>query len=530
MKKNPADTVPGKLPQVELSPEQLLDKIAMLQGKLKEVLAKKNRLISALSIEKLHNRQFEESIAALKRENSRLKGSQPEDQAQIPSQVGNPDPGPARSQLSEVSSESFEFLDLELGEDRSRFLQSVACQIDREPASRRPEYDVRIKCNSVRDFETASCVVKSRLDEQSLAAKGRQKGVMVAAFGGPRVGKSHILGRVCGHEYPVDYPEDCKSQCLTLKYPQAGSEIGFLDLCGRHLSLNELSLAEKLSRVEDRVLAGLLLEDFLLEACDVMILVVSELRFEDEALLERMRQRFQGRKKVFLVHNFRGIAEPEAIEKRMTVDIRPENRVMSWLRHVIYAREFTPAAEKFNRKGVESLRKAILEGQRLREFDLVKEFREYFKRSAERLQFPRGAELEERAFGKKRVLELAGKRGKVSALPRMDLFGNVVDRIRSPFFRVLQTGENNVKVSVDLPGVSGYKISLVHGEEDAETLVFQLKTAIFKFCQSSESDRETEEFEFQLRVPIGDSTLKSRSQIQGHKLEDGVLEIDVELF
>ena len=59
---------------VDLSKEQLMEKIAILQSKLKEVLAKKNALVSALSIEKIHSRHFEDANSRLLQENEYLKG------------------------------------------------------------------------------------------------------------------------------------------------------------------------------------------------------------------------------------------------------------------------------------------------------------------------------------------------------------------------------------------------------------------------------------------------------------------------
>jgi len=171
--------------------------------------------------------------------------------------------------------------------------------------------------------------------------------------------------------------------------------------------------------------------------------------------------------------------------------------------------------------------------QGLKEFDLVTKFKEFFRTNAERYQFPKGSVVEEKMFNEKKILQMqmTKNNAKVTALPRLDVFGNVVDRMTSPFYRINQVTNNFLKVYVDLPGTTNYKVSLLQNEEgENDALIFSLKTAIFKIGESQDGEKEMEDFEYSFRVPLNDSLIKHRSEILGNKLEDGVLEIDVELM
>ena len=524
---------------VDLSKEQLMEKIAILQSKLKEVLAKKNALVSALSIEKIHSRHFEDANSRLLQENEYLKGLLGD---KLPKTLTNFSNGKGSFELkntekSEISSESYEFLDFDMNiEEKSK---NIGCIMDsiitKESFQRKPEFDIRIKCNTVRDFENGSCVIKERLTESHLSLKKAKKQMTLTGIGANKIGKTYVLSKITGFETPMDSQEKCQSQGVNLKYAMDSLEFGFLDIYGSHLSFEELNLNDKVRQIEDRILIRNMLEEFTLECSDAIIIVIGEMTFEDEVLIERIKKRYFNTKQIFIIHNFRHLSDVETIEKRMTLDMKKETKSSKSLKHVILANENSSAADRFNKKGIETLRKALLSNQQLKEFDFVLKFKEFFLKNAERFQFPKGSILEEKMFNNKKILQLklTKTEAKITALPRLDLFGNVVDRMNSPFYRIKQSNitTNFLKVCIDLPGTTNYKVSLVQNEEgDNDSLVFYLKTAVLNLGNSEEGEREIEDFECYVRVPLNDSVIKHRSEILGHKLEDGILEIDVELL
>jgi len=529
----------NKISMAELTKEQLMEKIAILQAKLKEIIGKKNTLVSAISIEKIHSREFEELNARLMKENQYLKGLLGDKLPEVlPSFTTEKQYNETKNvEKSEISSESCEVLDFDLNNEEKlrnlNVLDSMICQINKESFLRKPDYDIRIKCNTVRDFENGSCVIKSKYSEQILTEKKQRKCMMLAAFGANKKGKTYILSKLCGFEIPVDSQEKCQSQGVNLKYPRDSTEFGFLDLYGSHLSFNELNLSDQVRQIEDRILIRSFMEEFMLECSDAIVIVVGEMTFEDEVLIERIKKLYYNKKKIFVIHNFAHLSDVETVEKRMTFDMKKEGKTKKNLKHVFFAKEWSPAAEKYNKKGIEMLRKALLVNQGLKEFDLVTKFKEFFRTNAERYQFPKGSVVEEKMFNEKKILQMqmTKNNAKVTALPRLDVFGNVVDRMTSPFYRINQVTNNFLKVYVDLPGTTNYKVSLLQNEEgENDALIFSLKTAIFKIGESQDGEKEMEDFEYSFRVPLNDSLIKHRSEILGNKLEDGVLEIDVELM
>lgn len=520
----------------ELTKEQLIEKIAVLQNKLKEVIAKKNSLVSVFTIEKLNSKQYEETNANLIKENEHLKDLLGSNKLQIP-QIPKNSIEPKTIERSEVSSESYEFLDLELDQNPKLkghiIMDSITSQINKDSFLRKPDYDIKIKLNTVKDLEFGSCYIKSKLSEQDALQKTQKKYLILAAFGSKAVGKTYILSKICGTDIPIDSHEQCKSQGITIKYSKE-SEFGFMDIFGSHLSLEEMNLGEDVIQLEERILIKSFIEDFVMENCGAILLIVDEMTFEDEILIEKIKKKYYGKKKILVIHNFSRFTEIETVEKRITIDMKKEGKTNKNLSHVIFANEWSSAAKKYNKNGLEQLKKALLQDQDqvIKPFNMIEKFKEFFKKNSLHYQFPKGSTLDELIVNEKRVLQLKSLKNssKTFTVLRYDGFGNIISSFSHPNYTVLNVTSNVMKIYVELPGITTYKVTLLKAmENDNEKLTILLKGLRTEIADYDE-ERSLEEFETKIEVPLNDLLISQRSEINGHKLEDGLLEIDLELF
>ena len=511
-----------KLTASDLTKEQLLEKIAILQSKFKEVLAKKNTLVSALTIEKLHNKQYEEANHQLIQENSHLTGLLGVKTLEIPEKPQNSDIKPLEK--SEFSSESYEFLDIE----KLPFMNSsISSQINREISFKKPEFDIKLKLNSLKDLELGSCSIKT---SQGFLENDR-KPMILCAFGDKNTGKTHILNKICGFDLQIDTKERTKSQGIILKYSK-DHEFAYIDLYGNHLSYEDLHICYKSLSVEERIIYKGFSEDFMLDSCDAILVLLGEKSFEDEVLMEKIKKLQFSKKKIFIIHNFLHLNDVETVEKRIKIDMKSEGKTQKNLNHVVFAKEWTIAAEKYNKKGVEILRKELLSNQEVKSFDFITKFKEFYCRNCEKYLLAKGSFLEETTIKEKRVLLSRTEKNQYFChkLMRFDAFGNIIENSVSPLYTVVNISSNFMKVFIEMPGVLNYKVELSKNLDGYDDSLILLLNGERMGIGDFEEERKLEGFETKIKVKVNEHLICQRCEIKGGKMVDGVLEVDLELF
>ena len=523
----------NKVPVADLTREQLLEKISILQTKLKEVLAKKNTLVSAITIEKLHSRQYEEQNKKLIAENEYLKSQLGRIVEPIPQIQKNNEA--QEIEKSEVSSESYEFLDLNnlvIGGDqetKGHILESVSSQINKEAFLRKPDYDIKIKLLSIKDFESGFCSIKSKISEQELFQKIQNKNLILAAFGSKNVGKTYILNKICGFELPVNSLEKSPSQGLIMKYSK-NTELGFIDFYGSHIFNEELNSRRDDIRIEDRILMKNFIEDFMMESCDAILIIVGEMSFEDEILIEKIKKLYYKKKKIFLIHNYSQISDIESVERRIDVDLKMESKTNKKLIHMIFAKEYSPSGQKFNKNGIESLKKSLFANHKLKSFDIIEKLKEFYHKNGYRYQFTKESFLEEKLINDKKFLLSTSTKNteKMTFLQKFDVYGNIVDNLLSPNYSIINISSTLIKVYVEVPGVINYKVCIAKNCDNYENLILLIKLTKYEL-ENYENEKKLEEIETQIQIPLNDILISQKSTIKGHQMENGILQIELQL-
>ena len=179
--------------------------------------------------------------------------------------------------------------------------------------------------------------------------------IVIGIMGRENVGKSHILGKLSGVELPVGYA--IQTQGLSIKYSKKDNILTTcLDSAGVHApvyyhdqQINEkfipksefnkpmpLSKQEppafdnlsypikeglKMQMISDRRLTETFIEDFILFASRVIIIVVGQLTQADQTIIERIRREYKEKKFIIIVHNFMYLSNEESIKSQIEKDI-----------------------------------------------------------------------------------------------------------------------------------------------------------------------------------------------------------------
>lgn len=203
--------------------------------------------------------------------------------------------------------------------------------------------------------------------------------IVIGIMGRENVGKSHILGKLSGVELPVGYA--IQTQGLSIKYSKKDNILTTcLDSAGVHAPvyyydprINEKFIPKsefnkpvkkpltkqesekppifdnlsyqikeglKMQMISDRRLTETFIEDFILFASRVIIIVVGQLTQADQTIIERIRREYKEKKFIIIVHNFMYLSDEESIKSQIQKDIfrscEVEERVIPGSNNVRY--------------------------------------------------------------------------------------------------------------------------------------------------------------------------------------------------
>jgi len=82
-----------------------------------------------------------------------------------------------------------------------------------------------------------------------------------------------------------------------------------------------MKLKKKLQFLRDKQYTESLMQQFLLSNSDIIIIVVNQLTFADQKMINRITAEFKGKKKIFILHNFSSLYTTEDVERYIKMDI-----------------------------------------------------------------------------------------------------------------------------------------------------------------------------------------------------------------
>ena len=294
-------------------------------------------------------------------------------------------------------------------------------------------YDVIISINFFRDL-----VQKSQMKQNGWKiimnpdkSKKILKSVVVSVLGNYNKGKTWLLSLLSGRELPIGYNVHTKGiSCIYANDPN--KPITFNDSEGFEVPIRSIKYTRKIKNamqeeqkndIEEFVYPDLkhmfkdkqyiehFMQRFLLDCANVILIVVNQLTFADQRLINRIISDFEEKKRIFVVHNFSNLCTVEDVSKYIQRDIKDSFEVEEivfagmtdidstfnnvyyknlrnpGICHIVFARDESQAGKLYNRSSTRILLNCIAAESNQKEFHLEislqnylnSQFRNYFE-------------------------------------------------------------------------------------------------------------------------------------------------------
>lgn len=249
----------------------------------------------------------------------------------------------------------------------------------------------------------------------------QNKGTLVAVVGNYCKGKTFLLELLSGHKTPHGFNVNTRGISIVYLKDPTGTELlpiigldtkgGSLPLDLSALSLNKLNGTPD-PKLEEETLKDILrdheatediVQNFIMEKANIIIVVVSDLTFNDQKLIKKIKKKFknEGSKKIIIVHNlYHAYYEvdvnykiSEFIQKAFTLEehtfkkLDPnknkryfvETTKTSRIPHIILAKQNSPAGNYYNDVGIGYIKESIYTNDSYKSIDVVQEFQKYLQ-------------------------------------------------------------------------------------------------------------------------------------------------------
>ena len=158
-------------------------------------------------------------------------------------------------------------------------------------------YDIIINMNSLK--ESIKEGIKVEASEEGMNNYNNQKmkdKTVIGIIGNLNVGKTYILSKITGYKLP----SGLRTKGISVKYPtiygcklialdSAGSEAPLLVSEEFNLDFKNKSQDELIEYVSDKKITEMFLQNFILFSSDILIIVVGQLTFSDQKLINRIK-------------------------------------------------------------------------------------------------------------------------------------------------------------------------------------------------------------------------------------------------
>lgn len=277
---------------------------------------------------------------------------------------------------------------------------------------------------------------KKKVDEYS-----QEKQVAIGVIGRENTGKTYLINKISEENFPSDYYESTKG--LSLKYiSEKKKQLKvFLDTQGMNagISFNDKEMVEKYRRflglktikkdsgkekgdsdkkktlfpkkdlekvkelmINDRAMTEEFLQRFILDSCDIIIIMIEMLTHFDQKIIERIKSRYSALKTIIIVHNLFKLEDKNIALKRAEYDIKssfplvsgenfiPNTQVPIYIEekankntknilHVILGREKNPSGNFFNQATLAYIKQNMEVNVDLKPFNILDKINDFWK-------------------------------------------------------------------------------------------------------------------------------------------------------
>ena len=415
-------------------------------------------------------------------------------------------------------------------------------------------YDIIININSFK--ESIKEGIKIEASEEGMTNYNNHKKdygiIILGIIGNLNVGKTYILSKITNYKLPsglrtkgisVKYPINYGPGCMALD--SAGSEAPLLVSDEFNLDFKNKSQDELIEYVSDKKITEMFLQNFILFSSNILIIVVGELTYSDQKLINRIKGEVWKQKIIFIIHNYMflekiedvkdciknnvltSITFGELIENHM-ITVKFDNTINNiyyteryekknkrfQIIHLFMAKEGSEAGNYYNESTIEYLRKQLLltNGNY---YDIIERFKSYIALSSgeymekeikdESIEYNEN----ERKIIIKKDKTIKLKQRMFDEIEGVNFCKNIIDIIEPNFDCEIK--ENKIIITIELPGeVSAFKPRII---PNRGFYYFHFKATI-KFPETEElcfkeGNMKDGEFRLDFKIPMNIGTIKN---------------------
>ena len=352
-------------------------------------------------------------------------------------------------------------------------------------------------------------VIASEKGLEHYKEQKEKNGTVIGVVGNAKKGKTHILGQISKNELPSGHSVTTEGICV--KYPtienttviildSAGSEAPLVEndevklsniteeVKSQNKKKSENELIEQIADIaRDKQATETFLQNFILFCSNVLIIVVGQLTYSDQKMINRIKRDIGKQKKIFIIHNYMFLEYKEQVENFIKDNVLTsitfgeliENHIISekddkndsindifytekyevssnkiiQIVHLFMAQEGSEAGNYYNKSTIEYLRKQSIPCTKVRNYDVIKQFKSYIALSSGRYM---EEEIKEESIEfNENERKIIIKKDKPIKLKKF-----LIDEIETPVFYnniiepsyYCQIKEDKIIIRIELPG------------------------------------------------------------------------------
>jgi len=393
---------------------------------------------------------------------------------------------------------------------------------------------------------------------------------IIGLVGRENIGKTFILNKLCGFELPSG--SNVHTKGLSMKYSNAkNNDLICLDSAGiqtpvyyfdeklmDRFSVNkeDLNRKEYIKRqmINDRTITDTFIQDFILDVCEVILIVVGQLTQNDQKFIERIAWKYQAKKRIIVVHNFSNLYSVEDVNNRIDMDIikafdtkpriipnrdiyeyieKKENKSKDSISHLVLGVDWSNSGKKFNDPTFEHIMKIIDTRLEKRTLNLIEKLKNFFQKNFNKyLRFKQRPKKTPYLEEVKKSLMIRTNEEFEIPNPIFDAFG---DLITSPPYEVFER-KNQFVCLIEIPDLNQENLKLEFERKETEFCCLIVE-GLKNWSELADKDNIVNITgnrscgDFRCRIPLGPAYYRYKMNIdqndRKYKYEDGILKIEI---
>ena len=280
------------------------------------------------------------------------------------------------------------------------------------------QYDIIVKINSLIAAKDGWTVEFK--DKENIEKKFKQNQIAVGVMGRENVGKTYLVNKICGENFASGYytnteglsikycDEEFKQLKVLLDSAGMNSAIFFYNYYeaevyyknkDRNISIVEYEKIKELM-INDRCMTEYFIQNFVLDSCNVILIIVEQLTQNDQKMIERIKHLYSFKKNIIIIHNLFKLELKEQAVQRAQFEIEGafravkqnisgsdvffyiekanDSKMKKNIVHLIFGKEGCESGNYFNEASFKHLMKIIEAEVEISEFDLLTKLNKYW--------------------------------------------------------------------------------------------------------------------------------------------------------